>query len=52
MSFKTIRGRAKLLSLLSRKGLNLDMGGRLEGWGRIGDSEEENRTLRGEEGGK
>ena len=41
VSFKKIRGRAKLSSLLSREDLSTDRGGEgLEGRGRIGDREE------------
>ena len=41
VSFKKIRGRAKLSSLLSREDLSIDRGGEgLGGRGRIGDREE------------
>ena len=51
VSFRKIRGRTKLLSLLSMKDLNKGSGGEwLAGGGRIGEREEENRV--GSKGGR
>ena len=51
VSFKIIRGRTKLSSLLSIKDLNRGSGGDwLVGGGRIGEREEENRV--GSRGGR